>query len=81
MRIAALAGPGDLMAVKTVDPGALEEIAVMDLEEIVAAPTLTEITATLVLVVVPAEAPLQIYLIPTKRVQMPTGPTTRRRLG
>ena len=72
--MAVLAGPGDLMAVGTVDPGAL------DLEEVVAAPTLEEI-ATLVLVVVQAEAPLPIFLTPTKTVQIRRGgPMTRRRL-
>jgi hypothetical protein len=61
------------MAVETVDPGALE-----DLEEVVAATTLKEITVALVLVVVPAEATLPIFLTPMKTV--PTGLMTRRRL-
>jgi hypothetical protein len=61
------------MAVETVDPGALE-----DLEEVVAATTLKEITVTLVLVGGPAEATLPIFLTPMKTV--PTGLMTRRRL-
>jgi hypothetical protein len=92
MRVAALAEMEGVAVVA--DLAALEEVVVvMDLEEVVAvmdpeevvaaAPTLMgleEVAVARVLVVAPAEAPLQIFQTPTTMVQMPTNLMTRRRL-